>query len=919
MGIWWLFGLGLLIILFDENLGAVIAWGLAAILWWSSQRQRERVDGLERQIQLSRSEIAALEARLLRSRATAPPTPAATVAESEPDETGDPIDVPEVVADARLQTPVGPARFEAREPAPVPDTRREPTPAFTPLSRKPERASRDTLPPPLPPDDIDPRSRRRAAPAPALRTENDAVARGASAIVRFFTEGNAPVKVGVLLVLAGVGALLKYAVDQAWVSFPPAMRLAAIAAAAIGAFVFGWRQRAARPTFSLTMQGGAIGTLYLVVYAALRLYQLISPTTAFVLMVLLAGAGLVIAVRQSAQLIAVFASIGGFAAPILASTGSGNYVALFGFYAVLNAFIFAAAWMRAWRALNLVGFVATFGVGLMWGAQYYAPEHYGNVQPFLILFFLFYVGVGYLYAFKKPSQQGLWVDGTLVFGTPLIAFGLQSALLDGNDLQLAWSALFVAVVHSVLAISVLKKEDAQTLSNSYLLLAGGFATIAVPLAFGAKWTQGVWALEGLAFVWLGLAQRSTALRAMGGLLMLAAGVTWLYFYVENSGDSYATVRLTGAVLIIVSAWIGTWLLDREESSRLAPLLFLFGTISYAIACIDQIDVHVAHEQLHWVTVPLALLMLIGAVSKALANFSRMCWLGAAAMAAALPLAVLATVAHEGAISGGAWSLWVLYFAVGLGTIRTLDAIALVHASMLAALAWLLSHTGYMKAGDDIQLSAAMVMLALPWLIGAVLAWRAPQLLAMPMSPERVPTLGLPMFLALGGWLFISLFSAGASSSLPTAPIVNPLELMQIAVLFLLWQMSAQLHEPRGMRQLLIGVAFLLITAATLRGVHHLADLPWSVTLFGDRVSQSALSIVWTILGIGGMIVGARTMRRPLWMAGVTLAGIVVVKLLIVDRQYLGDLPGIVAFLGVGVLLAAVGYFAPAPPSEEHGT
>ncbi len=927
MGIWWLFGLGLFIILFDENLGAVVVWGLAAIVLWMSGRQRERIDAMDRQLHQNRVEIAALEARLARVRATPPADAAPTAAASDNasaqaaptarpdrqmlDERGYPIDVPEDAAPRPADIARGPARFEAREPTQVPPTSTpRPAPA---VARAP--VDRDALPPPLPPEDVGPR--KRVFDPPPLRTQDDAVGRTAGALVRFFTEGNAPVKVGVLLVLAGIGALLKYAVDQDWISFPPTLRLAAIAAAAIAAFVFGWRQRATKPTFSLTLQGGAIGTLYLVVYAALRLYQLISPTTALLLMTLLAGAGLIIAVRQSAQLIAVFASIGGFAAPILASTGSGNYVALFSFYAVLNAFIFAAAWMRAWRALNLVGFVATFGVGLIWGAQYYAPEHFRNVEPFLILFFLFYVGVGFLYALKKPSERGLWVDGTLVFGTPLIAFGLQSALLDGNDLQLAWSALFVAAVHGALALSLLRKEGAETLANSYLLIAGGFATVAVPLALGAKWTQGVWALEGLAFIWLGLTQRSAALRAMGGLLMFAAGIAWLYFYAEHSGVDDATARLTGALLIVGSAWIGTWLLDRERASRLAPILFIFGAIGYAIASLDQIDAHANSEQVHWVALPLALLMLIGAVSKALADFSRMCWLGAAAMAAALPLAAMATVAHDGAMSGNAWAVWIAFFVVALGTLRTLGAIPLAHASWIAALAWLVAHAGYTRAGEDIQLSAAIVMLALPWLIGALLGWRLPHVLAWPMPPEnRVQTLATPMVLALGAWLFLSIFSAGQSPTLPTAPIFNPLELMQIAVLFVLWKLSGDLDDPRALRQLLIGVAFVLITAATLRGVHHLADLPWSITLFGDRISQASLSIVWTVLGIGAMIVGARTLRRPLWIAGVTLAGIVVVKLLIVDRQYLGDLPGIVAFLGVGMLLAVVGYYAPAPPNER---
>ena len=69
--------------------------------------------------------------------------------------------------------------------------------------------------------------------------ENAAVA----AIKRWFTEGNVPVKIGVIVLFLGVAALLKYAADQGWLSVPMEFRLAGIAAAALGALVFAWRKR----------------------------------------------------------------------------------------------------------------------------------------------------------------------------------------------------------------------------------------------------------------------------------------------------------------------------------------------------------------------------------------------------------------------------------------------------------------------------------------------------------------------------------------------------------------------------------------------------------------------------------------------------------------------------------------------------
>jgi uncharacterized membrane protein len=106
----------------------------------------------------------------------------------------------------------------------------------------------------------------------------------------------------------------------------------------------------------------------------------------------------VLAVRQSAPALAVLGFFGGYAAPVLLSTGSGDHVALFGYYAVLNAAVLLVAWLRPWRALNLLGFVFTFAVGGVWGWQYYRPELFASVEPFLILFWLFFSMIPVLYA-----------------------------------------------------------------------------------------------------------------------------------------------------------------------------------------------------------------------------------------------------------------------------------------------------------------------------------------------------------------------------------------------------------------------------------------------------------------------------------------------------------------------------------------
>ena len=103
--------------------------------------------------------------------------------------------------------------------------------------------------------------------------------------------------------------------------------------------------------------------------------------------------------------LAVLGVSGGFLAPVLASTGGGSHVMLFSYYAVLNAGVLGIALYKAWRPLNVLGFVFTFGIGAVWGARFYRPELLESTEPFLLLFFLQYVVIAVVFALKQAPQQ----------------------------------------------------------------------------------------------------------------------------------------------------------------------------------------------------------------------------------------------------------------------------------------------------------------------------------------------------------------------------------------------------------------------------------------------------------------------------------------------------------------------------------
>jgi uncharacterized membrane protein len=125
-----------------------------------------------------------------------------------------------------------------------------------------------------------------------------------------------------------------------------------------------------------------------------------------------------LALRQDALPLAGVGVVGGFAAPLLASTSEGNHVLLFGHCGVLNLGIAATAHRRAWRRLNLVGFMWTSLVTAAWGAVAWQPERLATTEPFLVAHWALFTS-----AACQPDRPCAWVAAAVRAAPAALAAG----------------------------------------------------------------------------------------------------------------------------------------------------------------------------------------------------------------------------------------------------------------------------------------------------------------------------------------------------------------------------------------------------------------------------------------------------------------------------------------------------------------
>ncbi|CAK0774769.1 putative membrane protein [Gammaproteobacteria bacterium] len=754
-------------------------------------------------------------------------------------------------------------------------------------------------------------------------------------------------RVGVILVFLGIAFLFKHVTMGIYI--PLEWRFIATALAGIILLFIGWHLRCLRPGYAMIMQGGGIGVWYLTVFVALR-FGLIPPELAFPLLVVIAIFSALLALGQDAPALSFFGAIGGYLAPVLVSTGDGNHVQLFSYYGLLNTGVLGLAWFKAWRSLNLFGFLFTFVISGLWGFFQYQPSHFYTTEPFLILFFLMYVMVAVLFALRQPPQLKGLVDGGLVFGLPVVTTGLQAGVVSHFKFGMAWSALALGGFYLGLAAWLWRREGERLrlLCESFLALGTAFTTLAIPLAVDGHWTSAAWALEGTALVWIGARQARLLTRIAGSLLQLIAGGGILALsWVEHSTTlPLLNSRCLGGLLIALAGMFSSLQLDyHRESLRswehvVKGLLLGWGLWWWYTTGGHEIERFVMPGSVRSV---LLFFLTTTAFAGIVLRHTLRSHLVAVPTALLLPGMVILDIGAYHYFYANAWSwtiwwsVWILAFVVQYAGLWVLDGDFpnvqirhLWHAATLWMLAWLLASeiNGLMVWWIDGPVSAWEII---AWGIApAGLAWwvmeRGPGVSHWPWNKYRAVYLhhGCGPLLAFAwSWaLYVNIANDGAAWLLSYVPLFNPLDFAITFVFLMLprwWK--AITHECRPwtvihsgkLVKAFVASVFLLLNGIVARTVHHWDDIPYHWReLFASSTFQASLSLLWSTLALTVMATATRRGWRHGWMAGATLLAVVVAKLFFIELVNHGTLARIISFLGVGILLLIIGYLAPLP-------
>ena len=667
-----------------------------------------------------------------------------------------------------------------------------------------------------------------------------------------------------------------------------------------------WRRDYRIPAAAVA--GAGVGLLYAALYAGYARYDLVGNPTTFALMAGLTVVAALAAVGHDSLFLAVLGAVGGYATPVMLSTGENRAVALFTYVAVLNTGLLAAARRRDWPALvGLVG-LATLSLQLGWAATFHTSDQ---------------VAVGLL---APICLSGIFLIAALLPGSSRIVSGTAATMSLGGALAISPFLL------------PLDPPD------------GGEGMAAA----GAAWL-GVVVLLGMTSAWLGAARRA-GWATLAGAAVVAASGAGAVFAVGQSAAS------TPALWPVAAGVVGLPLVGLALSGR-GPLAapgaggaLVGGAVALLLALVaDPLGLSAPGEAVAWAPLGAATVAL-GLLSLAGAGLARLSWapilgLGVSALAllilrepmiragdggALFALAALLYAAFvawpflaprdddapaplapwfAGALSGPAF-FWVMYAAWvpvwGTDYIGVLPAV--LGAVSLVAVRALVQRFGADERDSKLALFAGVALLflagAIPvqlsdeWItIGwalevAALAWLCGRL----THPLLKPTA-----LVLAGLVVVRLLLNPAA--LDYHPAEGPLLLNwmtytwgvpALSLLFAAWRFR---HDDAWVPAVLrIGAILLLFALLNLQVAHAFAvegRLSFSSDDFAEEVTRS---LSWAAYGVTLLVIGLVTRARLTRVLAFCFLLLAAGKVGLLDLWSLGGFARVGSVAGLSVFL-----------------
>ena len=390
--------------------------------------------------------------------------------------------------------------------------------------------------------------------------------------------GNWLARIGVLALIIGAGFFLKLAFDNDWLGPVARVILGIVAGLAMLGGGHYWRKR--YPTFAQALSGGGIALLYLSIFAAFAMFDLIGFYLAVGLLLLVSVASAVLALRYNSMALAIIGIIGAFLAPFMLVTSAsgvpgvpqaGQSFWLLVYVMVVDLGVLWLSTFRNWRWFTLLALIGSLAVFGLWYDRFGGEVSLLTSQGSLTIIFLIFVGATTLYhivwrqACKALDYAVMVINAASYLG---ISYGL---LWDDLRVWLGGFSLLLALFYGGLAYVAIRR-GAENIRLGFFAfgIALLFFTVAIPIQLGDKaWTTIAWAAEGTVLIWLSFRLRMPYFRICSYAVFAAVAVRLVFFDTTVDLRTFTPVlneRFLAFLVSIAAMYLSGYLLWRERKT-----------------------------------------------------------------------------------------------------------------------------------------------------------------------------------------------------------------------------------------------------------------------------------------------------------------------------------------------------------------
>ncbi len=343
-------------------------------------------------------------------------------------------------------------------------------------------------------------------------------------------------KIGILVLIIGVGIGAKYAIEHDMVS--PLTRIILGYCIGAGLMTFAIKLKVKYENFSAVLVSGAIAIFYFITFAAYDFYALIPQILAFALMVVFTSFTIFAAIKYDKTVIAHIGLVGAYAVPFLLSDGSGKVDVLFSYMAIINIGILILSLTKYWKSLLYASFGLTWLIFLAWRLDLPTNgKFFEQSLVFSTLFFLIFYIANLAYKLRKKEIFAI-SDVIIILLNAFIYYGIGYFILSTHKNSASLLGLFTlanAIIHFFVAVIIFRQKLADK-NLFYLVLAMviTFITIAVPVQLDGGWVTIFWLVEASLLFYLGRAKRISIYEKLSYPLIFLAFISLLQDWMAGS-------------------------------------------------------------------------------------------------------------------------------------------------------------------------------------------------------------------------------------------------------------------------------------------------------------------------------------------------------------------------------------------------